>query len=367
MVDERRLDGSPRPGAGDRDGAGPRGRAHGSRAHARCPHVRPASPDSLWAIGSIGKAVTAVLALQLADEGELDLHAPLTDYVAWLSRSPVRADHAAPPADAHLRAHRQLRPRAGVDVGRDRPDRHRARLRARRALPLLQRRLSRRRGRPRGGRRAAPYEELVQRRVLDPLGMRASVPVMRARHAAAAARRPRAALRRPSLGARARARPRALGRVGRGGRLPVLHPDDLAAYLRALWTGDACCRRGAWPRMRTAHARGRTTATAWRSSPVGSATAGTCSAMSRTCGPTRSPGSASSPSSTGSAARWLLAEGALAIAAGEEPRGAGAETPRRPLVDDGTCPPAWSGYRGRYRAQNPWLPTFAVAARERPS
>src|SRR5688572_8827435 len=74
-----------------------------------------ASPGSLWAIGSIGKS----------------------------------------PPDAHLRPDRQLRPRAGVDVRRHRAGRNRARLRARRALPLLRRRLPRRRRRAAGRDRAA--------------------------------------------------------------------------------------------------------------------------------------------------------------------------------------------------------------------
>ena len=43
-----------------------------------------AAAESLWAIGSIGKSVTAVLALQLAEEGVIDLRAPVTDYVEWL-------------------------------------------------------------------------------------------------------------------------------------------------------------------------------------------------------------------------------------------------------------------------------------------
>ena len=67
-----------------------------------------ASPESLWAIGSIGKSVTAVLALQLAEEGVIDLHAPVTDYVEWMTLlRRLRADHAASSADAHVRGDRQ--------------------------------------------------------------------------------------------------------------------------------------------------------------------------------------------------------------------------------------------------------------------
>jgi hypothetical protein len=51
----------------------------------------------------------------------------------------------------------------------------------------------------------------------------------------------------------------------------------------------------------------------------------------------------------------------LAIARGEEPADPERRTPP-PLADDGTCPGEWAGYLGRYRAHNPWLPTFAIAA-----
>jgi CubicO group peptidase (beta-lactamase class C family) len=44
-----------------------------------------ASTDALWPLASIGKSFTAVVALQLVEEGSLHLHAPVTDYVPWLS------------------------------------------------------------------------------------------------------------------------------------------------------------------------------------------------------------------------------------------------------------------------------------------
>ena len=138
---------------------------------------------------------------------------------------------------------------------------------------------------------------------------------LRTRHgpgnAAADARRPRAVLRRPAVGARAWAGAGTLCRVRRSRRMPLLHLEDLAAYLRALWTGRTCCR----PRPRRADARPRTlgatketiaTATGWTSTMTGSATAATCSATSPTCGPIPTPGSAPSPSRTAFAAhgRW---------------------------------------------------------------
>lgn len=44
----------------------------------------PLRTDHLMQIGSIGKSFTAIILLQLAEEGLLDLHAPLTDVLPWL-------------------------------------------------------------------------------------------------------------------------------------------------------------------------------------------------------------------------------------------------------------------------------------------
>ena len=50
-----------------------------------------ASPDALWPVASVGKSFTAVVGLQLVDEGVLDLHEPVTRWVPWLSvRTPGR-------------------------------------------------------------------------------------------------------------------------------------------------------------------------------------------------------------------------------------------------------------------------------------
>src|SRR5947208_1361541 len=44
-----------------------------------------ASDRSMFQIGSIGKSFTAIVTLQLAEEGLLDLHAPVTDVLPWFS------------------------------------------------------------------------------------------------------------------------------------------------------------------------------------------------------------------------------------------------------------------------------------------
>lgn len=57
---------------------------------------RPVTPDTVFEIGSIGKSFTSLVLLQLRDEGKLDLHRPVTQYLPWLH---VRSDY--PPITVH--------------------------------------------------------------------------------------------------------------------------------------------------------------------------------------------------------------------------------------------------------------------------
>jgi D-alanyl-D-alanine carboxypeptidase len=43
----------------------------------------PVTPDTLFEIGSISKSFTAIALLQLHEEGRLEFHAPVTDYLPW--------------------------------------------------------------------------------------------------------------------------------------------------------------------------------------------------------------------------------------------------------------------------------------------
>ncbi|MEZ4561983.1 MAG: serine hydrolase domain-containing protein [Thermomicrobiales bacterium] len=63
----------------DRDGLLAR-RAYG---YADLAAREPLTDDHLFEFGSIGKSFTAILCLQLADEGVLDLHVPVTTYLPW--------------------------------------------------------------------------------------------------------------------------------------------------------------------------------------------------------------------------------------------------------------------------------------------
>ena len=60
----------------------------------------PVDVTTMFQIGSIGKSFTAIVALQLVEEGLLDLHAPVTDVLPWFSVRGGRPDHVAPSAHA---------------------------------------------------------------------------------------------------------------------------------------------------------------------------------------------------------------------------------------------------------------------------
>jgi len=64
--------------------------------------------DTLFEIGSISKSLTALVVLQLRDEGRIDLHAPVTDALPWFS---------VPSAHAPITAHHLLTHTAGLVQG----------------------------------------------------------------------------------------------------------------------------------------------------------------------------------------------------------------------------------------------------------
>ncbi len=74
----------------------------------------PVADETLFEIGSISKSFLAIVFMQLAAEGKIDLHAPVTDYLPWFA---VRSDHA-PITTHHLLCHT-----AGLPTGfAHRPD-----------------------------------------------------------------------------------------------------------------------------------------------------------------------------------------------------------------------------------------------------
>ena len=139
---------------------------------------RPILPGTMFEIGSIGKSFTNVALLQLRDEGRIDLQAPVSRYLTWFE---VQSDYG-PITTHHLMTHT-----SGLASGTDI---------ATHGLYESWALRDSRTGTPPGeyfrysnigyktlgflleevdGR---PYQESIQARVLDPLGMRESHPVI---------------------------------------------------------------------------------------------------------------------------------------------------------------------------------------------
>jgi D-alanyl-D-alanine carboxypeptidase len=137
-----------------------------------------AAPDSLWPVASIGKSFTAVLALQLAEEGRLDLRAPVTDYVPWLTigspPAPITLHHLLTHTGGLIESS-DLAPASTYDVialadtePGFAPGEHRWYSNVGyRAIGVVLEAVT-----------EEPYGELLQGRVLDRLDLRDSVPVM---------------------------------------------------------------------------------------------------------------------------------------------------------------------------------------------
>ena len=140
--------------------------------------ARPVRPDTMFEVGSIGKSFTNVALMQLRDEGRLDLHDPVSTHLPWFE---VQSEFA-PITTHHLMNHTAGLP-SGTDVGphglyeawalRDLStgsppgEYFRYSNVGYKVLGFLLEELD--------GR---PYAESIQARVLDPLGMGKSHPVI---------------------------------------------------------------------------------------------------------------------------------------------------------------------------------------------
>ena len=139
---------------------------------------RPMQPGTMFEIGSIGKSFTNVALLQLRDEGRLDLQAPVSRYLPWFE---VQSDYG-PITLHHLMTH-TAGLASGTDIGPHGLYESWA-LRGSRtgAPPGEYFRYSNIGYKTLGfvleevdGR---PYQDAIQARVLDPLGMNDSHPVI---------------------------------------------------------------------------------------------------------------------------------------------------------------------------------------------
>ncbi|MBL8129551.1 MAG: beta-lactamase family protein, partial [Chloroflexia bacterium] len=131
----------------------------------------PVTPETWFQHGSIGKSFSAIVALQLAEAGVLDLQAPVTRYLPWFA---VGGGHA-PITLHHLLTHTSGLP-AGTDFSPDQRYENWALREVAAAAPGSRVRYSNVGYRVLGqvleaitGQR---YEELVTQRILQPLGMR---------------------------------------------------------------------------------------------------------------------------------------------------------------------------------------------------
>jgi CubicO group peptidase (beta-lactamase class C family) len=139
----------------------------------------PVTAATMFEIGSISKSFTAALVVGDALAGELDLHAPITDYVPWFS---VRAQHQHP-----ITAHHLLQHSAGLIAGAEATTEARSEVWALRetdaiaepgtwfhysnvGYKLLGILLE--------GNHRRSYGELLQARILDPLGLERTSPLI---------------------------------------------------------------------------------------------------------------------------------------------------------------------------------------------
>ncbi|HUP32615.1 MAG TPA: serine hydrolase domain-containing protein [Gaiellaceae bacterium] len=138
----------------------------------------PVTPEMLFEIGSIGKTFTAILVLQFADEGKIELQAPVDRYLPWFDAAQRAGDR--PITIAHLLSHTSGivagidgTPEAAFQVWslRDLPTRSAPGERFHysnvgyKALGLVLEAVA--------GR---PHPELLRERILRPLGMSATEP-----------------------------------------------------------------------------------------------------------------------------------------------------------------------------------------------
>ena len=137
----------------------------------------PVTPEMLFEIGSISKSFTSIALLQLREEGRLDLHEPVTRYLPWFE---VQSEHE-PITLHHLMSHT-----GGIIMGAEFTGEARYEAWALReteatappgtyyhysnagykALGVVLEDLLRQ-----------PYGDIIQERILDPLGMTATEPI----------------------------------------------------------------------------------------------------------------------------------------------------------------------------------------------
>lgn len=140
----------------------------------------PVTPETLFEIGSIGKTFTAILVLQLVDEGTIDLQAPVTRHLPWFMVAQPAGSSAI--TIAHLLSHT-----AGIVAGIDATPEATFQVWSLRDLPMTSVPGERFHYSNVGYKtlglvleavEGRPYPELLRDRILEPLGMSATAPAI---------------------------------------------------------------------------------------------------------------------------------------------------------------------------------------------
>jgi CubicO group peptidase (beta-lactamase class C family) len=324
-----------------------------------------AADDALWPIASIGKTLAALIALQLADDGALDLDAPVQASLPWFS---VRS-RFAPITLRHLLNHTagvvessDLAPASGYDVialadteAGFAPGEHRHYSNVGyRAVGLALEAVT--------GER---YGDLVQWRAFDRLGLRDSEPTTT--HAIRSRVPPGQAPRyddrpwRPEHGLV----PAPWVEAAEADGCSCCTVAELAAFARALWREDEALLSPAGFAAMKARRPPDDFAYGYglELEPHGFGHDGDMLGHVSHMRVDLKSGLGVVAFANGFSGARRLGDGALAIAAGGVPPAPELDL-AEPLTDDGSGDAELRRCVGRYRNHNPWLPTFAVAARD---
>ena len=328
------------------------------------------APDgAMFQFGSIGKSFTAIVTLQLAERGRLDLHAPVTDVLPWFAAggttAPITLHHLLTHtsgliegAEVATGSNYDVVAVADTEVGFAPGEHFWYSNVGYRVIGLMLEHVT-----------GHGYPRLVRERILEPLGMHESEPwivqEMRPRLAQATV---------PAFDDRPW-RPE-------HGLVPATWIDsaeadgcicssggDLATYLRALMTRDVrLLSAESWAAMLAPQVvadqddewehYGYGIAVGTEGFEHGGGMIGTGSKMLAS-----DDGLGAVAMACGYMGSTAMAGAALALARGGEPEPFALEL-AEPLVDDGSCPDEWRPLLGHYRSHNAWLTNFRVAARD---
>jgi CubicO group peptidase (beta-lactamase class C family) len=325
-------------------------------------------PGGLWQIGSIGKSFTAVVTLQLVEEGLLDLHAPVTEYLPWFSvKSPYE-----PIALHHLLTHTgglivgsEIAPASTYDVialsesepGCAPGEHYWYSNVGYRTVGVVLEQVT--------GRR---YADLVQERVFDRLGMRDST--------AAIVHETRKRLV-PGYSPFYDDRPW----HPEHGLVPATWAEsaeadgciccttaDLATYLRAFMRGgEGILSPESFRMMTTPHAADEQEGGHYGYGLVVEEAAlghtGSMLGYHAAMWADLAMGIGAVTMVNGPVGAKALCDAAIALAKDQQPDEL-RFTPGKPMTDDGSAPPELAGLVGHYRSYNPWYSNFRVIGRD---